>query len=102
MSYKIGSFNCLHFGRGVSKDIKVFSDIILREQFDIIALQEIKGNCALKRILDVLPPYWTGIADEDSSVYDYAFIWNTRRFILANAEEVGKSRVYFPRIYKHH
>ena len=96
--YKIGSFNCLNLGMGASKDIQMFADIILNEKFDIVALQEIKGQSALNRVLSRLPMYWKGIAD--SEVNDYAFIWNTRRFELANANEIGLTREYAPRIYK--
>ena len=83
---------------GASKDIQMFVDIILKEEFDIIALQEIKGQSALNRVLTRLPTYWNGIAD--SEVNDYAFVWNTRRFQLANANEIGLIREYAPRIYK--
>ncbi len=97
--YKIGSFNCLNFGMTSSKDVQIFADIITHEKFDIIALQEIIGQNALNRILARLPSYWTGVAD-NTNVNDYAFIWNTRRFTLANTSEAGLSRVYEPRIYK--
>lgn len=97
--YRIGSFNCLNFGMGSSKDIQKFVDIITsKPMFDIVALQEIKGQNALNRVLSRLPNYWEGIAD--SEINDYAYIWNTRRVMLANAEEIGKDRIYFPRIYK--
>ena len=96
--FKIGSFNCLNLGMAASKDIQTFADIILDGGFDIIALQEIKGHNGLNRIMARLPSYWEG--DADDSVNDYAFIWNTRRFVLANAEETGLSREYKPRIYK--
>lgn len=103
MSYKIGSFNCLNFSRSSSKDVQVFADMILNERFDIIALQEIKGQTALDRILRMLPPYWKGIADDE--VTDYAFIWNSMRMELAHTEVIddlqGKhTRTYSPRIYK--
>ncbi|MFR1757351.1 MAG: endonuclease/exonuclease/phosphatase family protein [Thomasclavelia spiroformis] len=98
MGYKIGSFNCFNFGRNTDKDINVFAEIINKENFDIIALQEIKGPFALNRILSYLSRRkWKGIADEISN--DYAFIWNTNRFCLAKSEE-NVSRVYKPRIYR--
>ncbi len=96
--YKIGSFNCLNLGIAATKDISKFAEIINDEQFDIIALQEIKGQMALNRILTVLGSNWKGQADK--IVNDYAFIWNTRRFELANAQEMGLRREYEPRIYK--
>ncbi|MBO5081872.1 MAG: hypothetical protein J6C06_04625 [Lachnospiraceae bacterium] len=100
--YKIGSFNCLNFGAGTTKDTKKFAEIIYGEGFDIVALQEIKGPGALNRILDALKCFgrvtWCGMADE--VVNDYAFIWNADKFELANASECGLKRQYAPRIYK--
>lgn len=99
MSYRIGSFNCLNFGMGATKDLHIFSEIILRENFDIVALQEIKGNNGLKRLLSALPNYWMGRAD-DGFVNDYAFIWNSNRIQLAQYESSGICRTYQPHIYK--
>lgn len=98
LSYKIGSFNCLNFGRNSDKDLNIFINIIMKENFDIIALQEIKGPQALNRILSHLPSgKWDGIADTISN--DYAFIWNKNRICLAKSEE-DTSRIYQPRIYR--
>ena len=99
MSFKIGSFNCLNFGLGASKDAAIFADIIRDEQFDIVALQEIKGKAALNRIMQHLRTNWAAVAD-DSYVNDYAFIWNTNRIRLAETFVNGKKRIYEPRIYK--
>ena len=97
--YKIGSFNCLNLGVSASNTkIIELANIILREKFDIIALQEIKGKLALNRILFCLGSGWRGSADNE--VNDYAFIWNANKFELANAEEIGLTREYAPRIYK--
>lgn len=98
MSYRIGSFNCHNFKNFDSRDLQCFADIISKEKFDIVALQEIHGDYALQSILSRLGKKWAGVAD--NSVNDYAFIWNTRRVELANAKEAGKDRVYQPRIYK--
>lgn len=100
--YKIGSFNCLNFGRGEKKDVRKFAEIIKGENFDIIALQEIRGKTALMRILDELRKIsrinWEGVADD--KVTDYAFIWNSTKFELANSRESGKDWTYAPRIYQ--
>lgn len=99
MSYRIGSFNCLSFGAGANKDEVTIAEIIKKEQFDIVALQEVKGNYVLReRILKHLPGY-AGIAD-DGYVNDYAFLWNTSRVCLAHTEDSNISRTYQPRIYK--
>ena len=95
MAYRIGSFNCLNFGTGARKDLQIFSDIILHENFDIVALQEIKGNNGLRRLLSALPNYWMGRAD-DGFVNDYAFIWNSKRIQLAQYN----GKIYEPTICK--
>lgn len=98
MSYKIGSFNCLNFARNSDKDIEAFAEIIRNEQFDIIALQEIKGIQALNRILALLPNnQWEGTADY--IINDYAFVWNRKKIRLAESEN-DTSKVYQPRIYR--
>lgn len=98
--YKIGSFNCLNLSITSSKNLYKFADIIMNEGFDIIALQEVKGQYALNRLLSILPDYWVGLADDDSNVNDYAYIWNTRRFELAHLDYYGRNRIYYPKIYK--
>lgn len=95
MSYRIGSFNCLSFGMGATKDLQIFSDIILRENFDIVALQEIKGNNGLRRLLSALPNYWMGRAD-NGFVNDYAFVWDSKRIQLAQYN----GKIYEPTICK--
>ena len=103
MGYKIGSFNCLNFGRGNSnKDVKTIAKIISDEQFDIVALQEVKGQNALNRLLyemKFLRGNWKGVAD-DGSANDYAFIWNTDRVDLAQTKANGIERQSQPHIYK--
>lgn len=100
MGYRIGSFNCLNFGKNeTKKDAQLFADIIERECFDIIALQEIKNQGALKRLLQALSSNWTGEFDNNPRVNDYAFIWNRNRVALATYEEPGIRREYAPRIY---
>lgn len=82
MSYRIGSFNCCQFGLGTSKDEAVFSNIILGEHLDVIALQEITSRGAVERIAKGLPSYWRHCHDsygENQSPNEYAYIWNSRR-----------------------
>lgn len=101
MSYRIGSLNCLNFGQGSDKDVEIFSNIIYNERFDIVALQEIKSQYALERILNRLPPQWTGKADNDGRVSDYAFIWNSNRIKLAEKKtKYGTTQTIDPHIYK--
>jgi|LFRM01.1.fsa_nt_gb endonuclease/exonuclease/phosphatase family metal-dependent hydrolase len=83
---------------GYNKTIQTFADIILNERFDIVALQEIKRQKAVDMILERLPSYWKGEADNE--VNDYAFIWNTRRIRLVETQTSYGVRTYRPRIYK--
>lgn len=90
----------MNFGLGASKDIDTIAKIIKEERFDIVALQEVKGNSALNRLLSTsLLSGYSGVAD-DGYVNDYAFLWNTSRVCLAHTEEANVSRTYQPRIYK--
>lgn len=103
MGYRIGSFNCLNFSGGnVSKsrkDVQTIANIIRNEQFDIVALQEVKNQEALNMILKQLGPQWAGEADNDFRVSDYAFIWKKRRVNLAKYESFQLSRTNSPIIY---
>ena len=105
MTYKIGSFNLLHFsldekkekksqneGNNTRSDVlaaKHFSKIIRQNNFDIIALQEIHTQEALKELLKILGPEYRGIHSKEYNNLinncswkpqdEYAFIWNKRR-----------------------
>lgn len=95
MGYRIGSFNCLNFGMATTKDVDTFVDIISQEGFDIIALQEINGPNALKRILSRLNPNkWQGQAAYEGSRNDYAFIWNKKRIALARTRNGNNPYIY--------
>ncbi len=102
MRYRIGSFNCLCFGRASSKDIRTIANIICEEKIDIVALQEVRGQQALDRIIYHLnmrsSDKWNGVADK--YVSDYAFIWNSKRIDLARQKNDDTSKIYEPRIWK--
>ncbi len=106
MNVKIGSFNCLNFGSASSKKgkDKLISKIIRNEEFDIIALQEIKGTTVINDVLRDLNSgnrkgKWQGCADNE--VNDYAFIWNSERITLPRTKlPNGEIRVFYPHIYK--
>lgn len=100
MSYLIGSFNIrdLNFsnksldGEEIKRDFKMIADIIIKEKYDILAIQEVNSNDALdylKNTLNRRDPMnmWecdfsgkaaTFVKDAEG----YGFIWNTKRFSL--------------------
>ncbi|MBO5868081.1 MAG: hypothetical protein J6Q54_04125, partial [Oscillospiraceae bacterium] len=88
MPYRIGSFNCLNFGSGKLVKGRKIAEIIKKERFDIVALQEVKNAYALSYLLEALNKYggkWEGDCDE-FGVADYAFVWNTKRVRLVRVK----------------
>lgn len=105
MEIRIGSLNCLNFGRDSisKKDIDLIAKIIRNEKFDVVALQEIKSgvidclcnnlNCGLSK------GKWQGYADNE--INDYAFIWNSQNLTLPQTRLAnGEIRAFYPHIYK--
>lgn len=118
MGYKIGSFNLRNLGvvalgNGNERDLKKIAQIIRKEKFDVVALQEILSegkaftspDYAKKSILMELGDNW-GFqwANAETSLSDsrnegYAFVWNKRRLRLAETEMEDHSiRMFTPRI----
>lgn len=69
MDIRIGSLNCLNLSKHseLKKDISLIARIIIRERFDVVALQEVK-NGGLDTILTSLngnnkKGKWAGCAD---------------------------------------
>ncbi len=62
MSYLIESFNIRDFnfsntssdGENVKRDFNKIADIIIKENFDIVAIQEINAEIAIKHLTDIL------------------------------------------------
>lgn len=106
MNVKIGSFNCLNFGRNSSnkKDVDLIAKIIRNENFDIIALQEIKHPEVVEYITQKLnmgnsKGVWKGYADKEEN--DYAFLWNEKSIVLPSVTLAdGTKRTFYPHIYK--
>lgn len=118
MSFKIGSFNMRNIGLTAlsddnSRNIEKIAEIIRKEEFDIVALQEVlsEGKAiyseqyAEKTILWELGPEWAfSWADAETAGADrrhegYAFVWNTRRMRLSTTTlDDGTVRVFNPRI----
>lgn len=99
MSYKIGSFNLYKFSyqsdKDIKKDFEKIAEIIRNEGFDIIALQEVFSEDAVKYLMRFLgASEWDYCWDsprKSLSVQEaegYAFIWNKRRMELAPKNEL--------------
>lgn len=110
MNIKIGSLNCLNFGKLSEKKGKgkIIAKVIYTENFDIVALQEIKSADVVKDILFHLNTgmrrgsgNWQGCADTDArNANDYAFIWNSDRIALPVTKTTnGQTKFFYPRIY---
>lgn len=88
MSYIIGSFNA-HSLRTCSPS--QLAKIILEEQYDILAIQELKSPDALRSLLKHnLPNYYEGSNDEQ--MWEYGYIWNSKRFMECSKD--GKPVVF--------
>ena len=109
--YKFGSFNLRNFGKTAigKRDFEKIAEIIRKEKFDVVALQEILSEgSALKKLVHNLLPGWEIKWGEPEESSDYlkardkrgegfAFIWNTRRLSLATSSTEKGMRVYEPR-----
>ena len=105
MSYCIGSFNLRDFNfanttndgtqEKITRDFKKIAKIIIEENFDVVALQEINAPMALKHLTGILNSHKTLQREYDyrfgtdmpnqSGSKDperYGFIWNTKRLRL--------------------
>lgn len=88
MSYIIGSFNVRSLRTCSPSQL---AEIILNEQLDILALQELKSPDALRSLLNRnLPSYYEGSYDEQ--MWEYGYIWNSRRFIECSKD--GKPDIF--------
>lgn len=119
MEYRIGSFNLQRFGANAQKDFEKIAQIIVEEQLDIVALQEIwSEGKGVERMLENVVKYelynWDMKCSSSSESSDrekvtdmvtnsgrgecYAYLWNKRRFKIVEFAKLGKNRVFEPRI----
>lgn len=103
MSYKIGSFNIENLGYGAldtkedknkERDLRKIAEIIRKEDFDIVAFQEIKsegkafwgpGTSSKQGILFELGPRWEFWPSKNNNVREnteFAFVWKKDRIEL--------------------
>jgi len=105
MSIAIGSFNMYKYRAFESneesrKDVMRIAEIIHDAQFDIVALQEVFNEAAVNNLVRALGMGWRGSWASPPSISSiaaegYGFIWNTRRFQLANYDGVERKPVIF-------
>ena len=95
MSFKIGSINMYKFSdNDTCKNIKQIAKIIQEEDFDIVALQEVFSEDAVRRLIDEFLGWEYIWKSPDSrslqAAEGYAFMWNTKRFRLATGRKKGE------------
>lgn len=103
MGYNLGSFNIRDFNYGnkssdgeeLKRDFQLIADIIIKEKFDIVAIQEVNSESALNHLKDILNKKknvnmewakdYSGKAASASETRDpegYGFLWNIKRVKL--------------------
>ena len=119
MSYRIGSFNLKNLGQTAMgkehpRDLAKIAEIIRKEDFDVVALQEVlsEGKAlsweqdSLKRsiLYELGTSEWDfawayAESETDPRSEGYAFLWKKKRFRLPVAKlENGTKRTFYPRI----
>lgn len=99
MEYRIGSMNMYKFNyrsdSEISKNYQIIADLIVREQFDILAMQEVFNEGCILTLKRYLGPNWAYVWAQPKSKFvqaaeGYAFLWDTRKFRLATGEKKDK------------
>ena len=119
MEIKIGSFNMKNWGYTSRKDFQKIAEIIIGEEFDIVALQEILSEGkGVQRMLDTAVkrelydwevrfgfPSESSDSEKNSEMVmrdkrgeGYAFLWNKKHFKIAEYKKIGQIREFKPRI----
>ena len=100
MEYKIGSFNMYKLSyqkdKEISKNYGILADMILTERFDILALQEVFNEGAIKMLVNRLGTDWDYVwvqplSKSIQAQEGYAFIWKKRRFRIATGMKKSES-----------
>ena len=112
--YRIGSFNVNRLSRSSATRFRAeqIADIIMHEQMDIVALQEVLDEDALHPIKSCLGSGWESFwlnsrpkkgmrdYDHDPGGEGYAFLWDRRRLRKVHADTMdGKDGNFDPCIY---
>lgn len=113
MSYHIGSFNIRDFnyssqdskGESIKRDFEKISEIIISEKFDVIAIQEVNSESAIKHLTNVLNKrknlfreydfaFGGDMPTHSKDPERYGFIWNIKRFRLLDVPN-KKNPMYY-------
>ena len=102
MKYRIGSFNLHRFGDDPNKDLDKIAEIILGEDLDVVAFQEVFGRgVGTRRLLEEYVRHrfykWDIRCSKENGDFSgsgegYAYIWNTRKFKLPESGQEGDLR----------
>ena len=112
MKFRIASFNMKNMGKTAitKRDFIKLAEIVRNEHFDIVSFQEILSEGqSLEYFVRNSLPGWDIRWDEPREAADpskakdkrgegYAFIWNTKRFSLADSVTDNGNRIFEPRI----
>ena len=119
MEIRIGSFNMNNFGGSSNKDFGKIAEIIVEENLDVVALQEIfSEGRGVSRLLEQNVKYelynWDYCFAAPSESRDitkmedmvvkktrsegYAFLWKKSRFKKVEFSKLGETRRFEPRI----
>ena len=104
MSYVIGSFNMLKMdlksNDETKKNFNNIAKIIKREGFDVVALQEVISEFAIKHLVKYLGEMnWNYVfkpstitVSKDAQKEGYAFIWKKNKFNLVDADSAVETK----------
>ena len=109
MKYKIASFNLCNLNYksndNIKKSFEKIAEIIRKEKFDIVALQEILSESALKYLIGFLGSCWKYSFEvpetysSDRRNEGYAYIWNSRYIDLVTSNKNGFIKTHEPQIW---
>ncbi len=113
MAYKIGSFNIRDFnlansssdGEPVKRDFELIANIIIKEGFDIVAVQEVNAPIALKVLTNILnrnknlmKEFECDASNKAATTINdpegYGFIWNSKRIKLMEIQNKQNPSFY--------